>query len=154
MAADMFEAVTAFRFVEALVLDLPAALGHAEQGTSAHFRGRKIRQPVGFRHRAIRFVLAVEEDADGFPVQRLPGIEVVRVPDLHAIVPLLKNRVGRPGTKALLGAGEQLGQVFLQPRHDPQAEIARRVQERRSSEFSIDDGILRKALSEAADGTL
>src|SRR5437899_11858793 len=50
MAADMLDAVIVLGFVEALVLDLPATLGHAVEGRSAHARGRKIRQPIGFDH--------------------------------------------------------------------------------------------------------
>src|SRR5882672_8552805 len=79
--ADMLEAVTAFGFVEALILDLPTALGHAEQRTNSHSGGRKICQPVGFHRRAIWFVLTIEEDAHGFPAQRIPGIEVVGLPE-------------------------------------------------------------------------
>jgi len=48
MMANMLEAVTALGVVETLVLDLPAALGHAEQSLRAHGGGENIRQPVGF----------------------------------------------------------------------------------------------------------
>ncbi len=39
--ADMLEAVTAFGFVEALILDLPTALGHAEQRANSTWEDGK-----------------------------------------------------------------------------------------------------------------
>src|SRR5580693_2087365 len=106
MMADMLEAVTAFGVVEALILDLPAAFGHAEQRWRAHGGGRKIRQPVGFHHLAIRLVLPIEEHPNGFPRERFPGIEILRVPELHTIRSMLKNRGWRPARKTMPGGGE------------------------------------------------
>ena len=103
---DMLKAVTALGFVEALIFDLPTALGHAEQRANSGLGGREIRQPVGFHYRAIRLVLAIEEYAHGFPAQGIPGIEVVGLPDLHTILPVLEDRVGRPARKAFLGRSE------------------------------------------------
>src|SRR2546427_5502629 len=50
---------------------------------------------------AIRFVLAIAENTHRFPLQAFPRIEVVGVPDLHAIgiVPEYQGR--RSGTEAL-----------------------------------------------------
>src|ERR1700757_4158522 len=106
MMADMLEAVTAFGVVEALILDLPAAFGHAEQRLRAHCGRRKICQPVGFHYLAIRLVLALEEHPNGFPVQRFPGIEVRRVPELYAICSMLENRGRGPARKTMSGSGE------------------------------------------------
>jgi hypothetical protein len=61
MMTDMLEAMT--------------ALGHAKLSLRTHGGAGEIRQPVGFDHRAVRLVLAIEEHARGFPVERLPGIE-------------------------------------------------------------------------------
>src|SRR5260370_6592596 len=99
---DMLEAVTALGFVEALIFDLPTALGHAEQRAHSDLGGREIRQPVGLHYRAVRLVLAIEEHTHGFPAQGIPGIEIVRLPDLHTILPVFEDRVGRPERKALL----------------------------------------------------
>ena len=101
--ADMLQAMTALGFIETLVLDLPAALGHAEQRLSPHSGGGEIRQPVGFDHLTVRLVLAIEEDANGFPTQRIPGIEIVRLPNLYAIPSIGKDGGGRPARKAFLG---------------------------------------------------
>src|SRR5437899_1896469 len=70
MAADMLDAVIVLGFVEALVLDLPATLGHAVEGRSAHARGRKIRQPIGFDHCAVRLVIEAYWLTD-FPSSRV-----------------------------------------------------------------------------------
>src|ERR1700751_6215894 len=58
MMTDMLEVVTTLGIVEALVFYLPTALGHAEQSLRAHCGARKIRQPVGLHHHAVRLVLA------------------------------------------------------------------------------------------------
>lgn len=60
--ADMLEAMTAFGFIEAPILDLPTTLRHAVERLRPDLRRPKIRQPVGFHHLAIRFVLTIEED--------------------------------------------------------------------------------------------
>src|SRR5882724_1615429 len=106
MMTDMLEAVTTLGVVEALVFDLPTALGHAEQRLRAHCGARKIRQPVGFHHRAVRLVLAIEEHPNAFPRERFPGIEIRRVPELHAIRSVLENRGRRPARKTLLSGGK------------------------------------------------
>ena len=47
MVADMFEAVAVLGIVKAFVLDLPAALGHAEDGPTADPVAREVGEPVG-----------------------------------------------------------------------------------------------------------
>src|SRR4029077_7650877 len=106
MMTDMLETVTALGVVEALVFDLPTALGHAKQSLRAHGGAREIGQPVGLHHRAGRLVLAIKGHANGFPRQRFPGIEILRVPELHTIRSMLKNRGWRPARKTLLGGGK------------------------------------------------
>src|SRR5580658_76191 len=106
MMTDMLQTVTSLGVVEALVLDLPTAFGHAEQSLRAHGGGRKIGQPVGFHHLAVRFVLAIEKHPNGFPAQCIPGVEVLRVPQLHAIRSMLKNHRSRLGRKTLAGGSE------------------------------------------------
>src|ERR1700746_561386 len=72
MMTDMVEAVTALGVVEALVLDLPAAFSHAEQRWRAYCGAGKIRQPVGFHHRAVRLVLAIKKTPARFPNPAFP----------------------------------------------------------------------------------
>src|SRR5260370_40414982 len=100
---DMLEAVTALGFVEALIFDLPTALGHAEQRAHSDLGGREIRQPVGLHYRAVRLVLAIEQHTHGFPAQGIPGIEIVGLPALHTILPVLDYAVSRPRRKSFLG---------------------------------------------------
>src|ERR1700746_2175384 len=106
MMTDMLEAVTTLGVVEALVLDFPTAFGPAEQSLRAHCGAREIRQPVGFHHRTVRLVLAIEEHANGFPRERFPGIEVRRIPELYTVCSMLKNRGWRPARKTMLGGGK------------------------------------------------
>src|SRR6516225_389334 len=103
---DMLKAIPTLGFIKTFVLDFPTALGHVEQRSNPHARRRKICQPVGFDHLAVGLVLTIEEHAHGFPAQGIPGIEVVGLPDLYAILPIAKDRAGRSARKAFPGGAE------------------------------------------------
>ncbi len=100
---EVLQAIAILGVIEALVLDFPAALGHAEQGVGADAGARKVGEPVGLVDRPAGLVLAIADDAHGFPAQGVPRVKVVGVPDFHPILPLPEDLVGRLVTKALLG---------------------------------------------------
>src|SRR6267154_2497331 len=81
-------------FVESLVFNLPATLGHAKQGLGIDFLDGKIRQPVGLHNRAVRLVLSVENHAHGLPAQAGPKIEILCIPDFDAIRTIRKHAGG------------------------------------------------------------
>ena len=53
VVADVLDTVAVLGVVEALVFDLPAALGHAVERAASGLGGGKVGQPVGLDHRAI-----------------------------------------------------------------------------------------------------
>ncbi|PYV62126.1 MAG: hypothetical protein DMG97_41220 [Acidobacteria bacterium] len=55
MMRDVFQVVPGFSFVKALVLNLPSALGHSEQGACADLLAGEVRQPIGLNHLACGF---------------------------------------------------------------------------------------------------
>src|SRR5215469_8017228 len=67
--ANMLEAMSTLGFIKTFVLDFPTALGHVEQRSNSHAGRWKIRQPVGFDHRAVRLALTIEEH----PPERSPS---------------------------------------------------------------------------------
>jgi len=81
MAADVLHTVTILGIVESLIFDFPSRLGHSIQGAAIYFAGREIRQPVGFHHSLIGFVLTVANDADGWPAESLPRVKIIGIPD-------------------------------------------------------------------------
>src|SRR2546427_2425852 len=97
---------------------------------------------------AIRFVLAIAENTHRFPLQAFPRIEVVGVPDLHAIgiVPEYQGR--RSGTEALLRRAEKFGQIFLQPGHYRPTRLSRSMEERGRGKFSVNHHIVDEACSQ------
>lgn len=85
VVADMLQSITIVSIVEAFIFNMPSTLGDATR--------REVGEPVSLDDIAIRFVLAIAEDTHRFPLQALPRIKVVGVPDLHAI----GNVLGIPG---------------------------------------------------------
>jgi len=106
MVTDMLQAIAIFGVIEALVLYLPTTLGHVIERKTSDLARAEVGQPVGLDDRAIGFVLTIANHAHGGPLESLPGIEIVGVPDLDALLLLVVNTSGWCGTKALLyGAG-------------------------------------------------
>src|ERR1035441_9617530 len=69
VVADVLHAVAILAIVEAAILNLPAALGHAVETQAAQLGDREVGDPLGLNHRAIAFVLAVAQHAHGGPVE-------------------------------------------------------------------------------------
>jgi len=59
VVADVLHAITVLAVVEALILNLPAALGNAEKTPAAQLGDGEVGDPFGLDHGAIGFVLAV-----------------------------------------------------------------------------------------------
>src|SRR5580692_2337080 len=106
MMTNMFEPVAVLGVIEALVFNLPTALRHVIKRKARHLARGEVRQPVGLHDGAVWFVLAIANHTHGGPVESFPGIEVVGIPDLDALVMLVENAGGRLGAEALFyGAG-------------------------------------------------
>src|ERR1700757_2884865 len=102
MMRDVLQFMLALGFIKALVLDLPAALGHAKQRACADLLRREVGQPICFDQGSVGLVLAIIEDAHGGPAQTLPRIEVIGIPDLDAIFAEAKAQFGSLLGKPLL----------------------------------------------------
>jgi len=63
----------------------------------------EVGQPVGFDDGAIRFMLPVTDHTDCFPVERLPRIEVIGIPNLNTIGTIFEGATRRPMAKTGLG---------------------------------------------------
>jgi len=85
MVTSVLSAIAILGVVESLVFNLPTTLGHVIQRQAAHLAQGKVGQPFGLDHLAGRFVLAIADHAHGDPLQRIPRIEVVGIPDLDPI---------------------------------------------------------------------
>ena len=153
MVADVLEAVKVLGVVEALVLDLPATFGHAEDGATARPPGREVGEPVGFEHRAVGLVLPIADHAHGFPAESFPRIKVVGVPDLHPILTVAEDLMRTLMAKALLGCRPQFREIVFQPGDDGEAQVSRLVQEGGGGEPTIDDHIVGKAWAEVPEST-
>src|SRR5437773_6330918 len=94
VVADVFQSVAVLGVVEALVLDLPAALGQGVERATADLSGGKIGEPVGLDDFPVRMTLAITDHAHALPAQRLPRIKVFGVPELDRMgaVPELEVR--------------------------------------------------------------
>ena len=95
VVSDMFHAIALFAIIEALILDHPAALGHAIKPQAAQLADGEVGEPPGFHHGAIAFVLAVAQHAHGGPVEGFPSIEVIGISNLDAILILLEHGLRR-----------------------------------------------------------
>src|SRR5271157_174758 len=104
MVAQVFKTVAVLGVVEPLILDFPAALGHAEDGPTADAAAREVGEPVRLADRAVGFVLAVANNTHGLPTERFPRVEVIGVPDFHPVLPLAKDLMRRFGEKPFLGS--------------------------------------------------
>src|SRR5260370_39404167 len=102
MMADMLKSITVLGIVEALIFDLPAALGHGIEAAAAHATRGEIAEPIRLDDFAIAMGLGITDHAHRVPLQAFPRVKVVGVPDLHAIaaVPELQGR--RLGAKGAL----------------------------------------------------
>ena len=98
-------------------------------------------------------MLPVADHADCFPVERLPGIEIIGIPNLNAIGAIFEDVARGPMAKTGLGRMQQLGKIQLETRNDLQADRIGSVQERCGRKPAIHDGILRKTPPEIIDGT-
>lgn len=64
-----------------------------------------------------RLVLAVAKDPDGGPVQCLPRIGVVSIPDLDPLLAFRQHAAGGTISEAFLCRRVQLGNISLQAHH-------------------------------------
>src|SRR5215831_19541177 len=113
--AEMFEAVAILGVVEPLVLDLPTTLGQGVERAAAQWSAGEIGRPESFDPLPIRMALAIAEHPQRLPTQRLPGIEVVGIPDLNAVGVVPESPVRGLSGKAALRRPVQLRQVVLEP---------------------------------------
>src|SRR5260370_25802472 len=113
MMTDMFEPVAVLGVIEALVFNLPTALGHVIERKTTELARGEVSQPVGLNERAIGFVLAVANHPHGAPVESFPGIEVVGIPDLDALLMLVENAGGRSGAEALVYGADNSGRLLF-----------------------------------------
>src|SRR3974377_516491 len=95
--ANMLQAVAVLGIIEALVLDFPAALANVIEGQAAYLTKGKVGQPLGLDDTAIRFVLAITDDADAIPAQGFPGSKIVGIPDLETALAAAAGRGGGVG---------------------------------------------------------
>src|SRR5436309_8073856 len=70
VVADVFQTVAVLSVIEALVLDLPAALGHRVEATAAEVAGGEIGEPVSLDHVAVTRNLPCTHFAPSFRVPR------------------------------------------------------------------------------------
>lgn len=63
--ANVFQAAVGLGLIEPLVLNLPAAFGEPIERPRADLVGGKVSEPVGLHDRAVGFVLAVTQHANG-----------------------------------------------------------------------------------------
>ena len=122
----MFQPVAILGVIESLILDLPAALGQAEEGAAAELWGGKIRQPESLEDRSVRFVLPIKNDPHRLPAQRVPRVEVVGVPDFYPILPLPELN-GLEATRQILEALPRT-EVLILTLHESE-QLIRRVVE-------------------------
>ena len=148
VVADVLHAITVFAIVEAAILDLPAALGHAVETQAAQFGDGEVGQPFGLDHRAVALVLAVAQHAHGRPVQGFPRVEVIGVPNLDSVVPFLEHGPGWLAVPASTHGGCQQRKVLLEARHDWQSDLLGGVQERSGGVFTVSHHIVGKARSQ------
>src|SRR5712692_6073044 len=87
-------------------------------------------------------------------MERIPGIEVVGIPDLNAIGTILKGATWTLMAKAGLGRMQQLGKIRLEAGNDFQADIIGGMQKGRCGKPTIHDHVLRKTRSELSDNPL
>jgi len=78
----------------------------------------KFGQPFGLDHGAIPFVLAITQHGHG----GFPGIKIIRIPDLDAVVALLEHGLRRLTIKARAYGGCQQGKVLYEARYHRQAD--------------------------------
>src|SRR5437660_598468 len=62
MMADMLKSITVLGIVEALIFDLPAALGHGIEAAAAHATRGEIAEPIRLDDFAIAMVLAIANE--------------------------------------------------------------------------------------------
>src|SRR5437763_17062479 len=97
VVADVFQSVAVLGVVEALVLDLPAALGQGVERATADLSGGKIGEPVGLDDFPVRMTLAITDHAQALPAQRLPRIKVFGVPEIDRMRAVQEIEVRRMG---------------------------------------------------------
>src|SRR5579885_181986 len=149
--ADVLEAVAVLGVIEPLILNVPAALGEAEQFAAADLASREIGKPERLDDFAARLMLTVTHDAHGLPVERLPRVEIVGVPNFNAVLALGKDLVWRLVPESLPGGGEQFGEIALEADHDVESQIVRLLEERGAGIFAIGHHVVGKAWPEAFD---
>src|SRR5271167_1498948 len=148
--AEMFEAVAILGVVEPLVLDLPTTFGQVVERATAQLSAGEIGQPESFDDLTVSMVLAIAEHPHRLPTQRLPGVEVVGIPDLDAVGAVPESQVRGLSRKAALRCPVQLWQVVLEPGDGPPTQIAGPMQERRCGKLAIHHHVVGKACSQQA----
>src|ERR1700752_2706423 len=112
-----------FGIIKSLVFDFPTAFGAMIEHPTADFFARRIREPAGFDHLTVWFLLPIAQHAHGFPTQTLPGVEIFGIPKFDAIRAVTKGQFRSLASEALLRRGQQLRQVRFQSRYHRQTQI-------------------------------
>src|SRR6266404_1065875 len=86
MMTHMPQTMAVLGIIKSLVFDFPTALGAKIEHPTADFFLKRIREPEGFDHLTVWFLLPIEQDPHSFPTQTLPGIEVFGIPKFDAVV--------------------------------------------------------------------
>ncbi len=77
-----------------------SALGQAEERPGPYLLRPEAGEPVGIEGAAVGSEVPVAQDPNRRPAEPLPGLEVVRVPDLHLSPFVTEALVGRRGLEA------------------------------------------------------
>ncbi len=151
MVASVFKTIAVLGIIEPLVFNLPTTLRHVIQRQAANPAKGEVGQPFRLDHLAVGFVLAIADGAHGFPLQRLPGIEVLGIPDLNPIFAVAIHVSGCLLLEPPLHRSEQEWQIIFQTCNHPQPQAVGGVQEGRARVLPIHHEIIGKPGADAGD---
>jgi hypothetical protein len=98
MVGDVFQAITVFAIVEAVIFNAPASLTKAKQTFGAELGSGDIGQPVPLADLAIR-VTRGNAKPEPRSSAACPGIKVIAIPEFHPVFPSWKMRAGGLSSK-------------------------------------------------------
>src|SRR5260370_33273505 len=138
--------------IKSLVFDFPTAFRAMIEHPTADFFSRRIREPQGFDHLTVWFLLPIAQHAHGFPTQTLPGVEIIGIPKLHPIRAVTKGQLWTLASAALLRRGQQLRQVRFQARHHRQAQLTSGMEKGSGGKSPLHDTKGAKAATQPSSG--